>query len=389
MYGVTLYVSDVEEEFHTALYRAVIVVGDDEYVGIGDYMECWVSGGPKICLWENFEGCDRVVLQTRGRNVVVRVGSVWDVLAGMGRRGGKPADAEALKVAVGVQLECKPSATALFGSRARDDYRKDSDVDVLLIEPGRNEPFGKVLLGYGYEVELNSVSCSWKDFVKYSRFRNVLFAEVLLDGFVFSDRGGELEEMALDWGVELDEVFSSEYVNPAVPPKFYWGDYSLRKLQARDALRRGMIRVGWDLPDVRLARRTREEEEKLRDAIGCEGFVDPVDVAAECAFAVERILMAFHMVHNGFFRVEADQRLSNLLELTRERVEEYGLVFDIPLDEYVSRYRLILHSRGDSERLVRGTLANVDVLEKCMGKIKRGIDRCRREYERGVVSDGR
>ena len=44
------------------------------------------------------------------------------------------ADARAIAVAQAIHRMADPEQTILFGSRARGDYRPDSDVDVLIIK---------------------------------------------------------------------------------------------------------------------------------------------------------------------------------------------------------------------------------------------------------------
>ena len=48
-------------------------------------------------------------------------------------------DANALAVALAVLRESGADDVILFGSRARGDYRADSDIDLLLVHPGRND----------------------------------------------------------------------------------------------------------------------------------------------------------------------------------------------------------------------------------------------------------
>ena len=48
-------------------------------------------------------------------------------------------DANALAVAQTVLRETGADEVILFGSRARGDYRADSDIDLLLVHPGRND----------------------------------------------------------------------------------------------------------------------------------------------------------------------------------------------------------------------------------------------------------
>ena len=48
-------------------------------------------------------------------------------------------DANALTVAQAVLRETGADDVILFGSRARGDYRADSDIDLLLVHPGRND----------------------------------------------------------------------------------------------------------------------------------------------------------------------------------------------------------------------------------------------------------
>ena len=114
------------------------------------------------------------------------------------------ADENAVAVAEKVDQSLKPDMTVLFGSRARGDYRPDSDIDVLLVR--RRPPTAKdiekaqeqALEVYGRRVAVQLVWRSPEEFRGGRRYWNSIETRALREGLKMRrDSGGygSLEEL--------------------------------------------------------------------------------------------------------------------------------------------------------------------------------------------------
>lgn len=100
---------------------------------------------------------------------------------------GKP-DENAVAVAERVDQSLKPDMTALFGSRARGDYRPDSDIDVMLVcrHPPTEEDVERAqeqaLEVYGRRVAVQLVWRSPEEFREGRLYRNSIETRAVRDG---------------------------------------------------------------------------------------------------------------------------------------------------------------------------------------------------------------
>ena len=130
-------------------------------------------------------------------------------------------DPLALEIAQEVYDTQRPLAAILFGSRARGDHRRDSDIDIMLITPQTPaEPYlnsaqaeitGRTPERYGREVPVQLVWLDLDEFQKDELYINSVITRALLDSTVISERPDE---------------FRSRYQGHDAPPPLYeWSAY--------------------------------------------------------------------------------------------------------------------------------------------------------------------
>ncbi len=85
-----------------------------------------------------------------------------------------------------------PDRIILFGSRARGDYRPDSDVDLLLIKPSAEPPHRRVMPAYqamaGLLVPTEILWRTPEEVEEWSQARNHFIARALREGRVLYER---------------------------------------------------------------------------------------------------------------------------------------------------------------------------------------------------------
>ena len=114
-------------------------------------------------------------------------------------------DPRAREVAQAVYDAARPLAVILFGSRARGDYRDDSDVDLLVItgddaddedvyQSARAAAYRKLDELYGLRVGVDVLRFTKSRFAYCRRARNHVAGQALRDGVIVSGEGFNLPE---------------------------------------------------------------------------------------------------------------------------------------------------------------------------------------------------
>ncbi|MCK4814198.1 nucleotidyltransferase domain-containing protein [bacterium] len=91
----------------------------------------------------------------------------------------------------------KDSVIILFGSYARGDFSKESDIDILII--GKNEKAGESLMKFGatYRKNMSIKTTSVNDFAKNIKKKDPLLLEILEDHVILSNENAFVEIL---WG---------------------------------------------------------------------------------------------------------------------------------------------------------------------------------------------
>ena len=125
-------------------------------------------------------------------------------------------------VAQAVYDTVHPMSVFLFGSRARGDYRPDSDIDLLMVtaEVCRAQIYGEACVAaqrqiralYGEDVGLDLVNLTRADYVKFNRARNHIAYKTRQEGILMAGNPlGEEPSRNVDNWPDIEERMLTAY----------------------------------------------------------------------------------------------------------------------------------------------------------------------------------
>ena len=143
---------------------------------------------------------------------------------------GKPCSA-ALSAAQAAQAAVTPDTVILFGSRARGDYRPDSDIDLLVITPQEPSPDRKAAIAAtvgqtahavsGKAIDIQLVWRSQQEFHHNRRYTNSVETNAVREGILMPGNPGE---------------YSSSYDAVETEYEYNWTNYDNRLYHAEQHL---------------------------------------------------------------------------------------------------------------------------------------------------------
>ena len=160
---------------------------------------------------------------------------------------GKPCSI-ALSAAQAAQAAVAPDQVILFGSRARGDYRPDSDIDLLVITPQEPSPDRKAALAatvgptardaYGQAIDIQLVWRSQQEFRHNRRYINSVETHAIREGILMP---GNPEESSFSYDTEETEY---EYSWTNYDNRLYHAEQHLDLMQLSAASGRSDLMIG-------------------------------------------------------------------------------------------------------------------------------------------------
>ena len=160
---------------------------------------------------------------------------------------GKPCSI-ALSAAQAAQTAVTPDQVILFGSRARGDYRPDSDIDLLVITPREPSPDRKAVLAatvgptahdaHGQAIDIQLVWRSQQEFRHNRRYTNSVETHAIREGILMP---GNPEESSSSYD---DEETEYEYSWTNYDNRLYHAEWNLKAITDLDKLGYADIIIG-------------------------------------------------------------------------------------------------------------------------------------------------
>ena len=234
-------------------------------------------------------------------------------------------DVEAVRLAYHLHLLESPYMTALFGSRARGDFRPDSDVDIMMItsedtDIDHGAELGTRLAGlnerlYGITLDVDVMAISIGDFRKEQLLKGSMISDILLEGVVLSP---EIEKYISPYDIE------------DCPALYDWVLYDRNLKLARDALRYIGIAYDMVLPERGV---DRYDISFLSHVLSSPGKRHG-HIVARAVYLMEYALRMFILASEDILRINDDitvihQKASEILPKDFE--------FQLPLSTYLNR----------------------------------------------------